>query len=55
MLVQKEVKNVALAKALKNIDEKELLLALEPFVKDQPQLLKVGKHKPFKPFKAIKI
>ena len=44
MLVQKELKNPALARALKNIDEEELFLALEPFLKKQPQLLKVGKH-----------
>jgi hypothetical protein len=55
MLVQKELKNPVLARILKNIDEKELLSALEPFLKNQPQLLKVGKHKPFKPFKAIKM
>lgn len=55
MLVQKELKNPALAMALKNIDEKELFLALEPFLMNQPQLLKLGKHKPFKPFKAIKM
>jgi len=56
MIVQKEVNNLELAKALKNIDEKELLFALEPFLKKtKPQLLKVGKRKPFKPFKAIKM
>jgi hypothetical protein len=56
MIVQKEINNEKLAKVLKNINEKELLLALEPFLKkNKPQLLKIGKHKPFKPFKAIKM
>lgn len=56
MLVQKEVSNLELARALKNIDERELLLALESFIKkNRPQLLMVGQHRPFKPFKAIKM
>ncbi|NIU01457.1 MAG: hypothetical protein GWN01_11235 [Nitrosopumilaceae archaeon] len=56
MLVQKEISNPQLARALKNIDEKELFLALKPFIKkDKPQLLKVGKHRPFRKFRAIKM
>ena len=56
MIVEKEINNLELARALKELNEKELLLALEPFLKkNKPQLLKVGKHRPFKPFKAIKM
>ncbi len=56
MLVQREVSNLELAKALKSIDEKELLLALKPFLKkNRSQLLKIGQHNPFKPFNAIKM
>ena len=56
MLVQKEVKNRKLAKTLMNIDEKELLSALEPLIEHKkPQLLKTGKHKRFKLFQAIKM
>ena len=41
---------------LKRIDEKELSEALKPYAKrNKPRLLKVGKHKPFKPFKAIEM
>lgn len=56
MIVQKEVTNLEHAKALKNIDEKELLLALQPYLqKIKPKLLKVGMHKQFKLFKAVKM
>ena len=56
MIVQKELNNLELAKVLNKINEKELLLALEPFIKmNKPQLLKVGKHKPFKSFEPIRM
>jgi len=56
MLVQKEVSSLELARALKNIDEKELLLVLEPFIKkNRPLLVKVGQHRPFNLFKAIRM
>jgi len=56
MLIQKEVSNVELARALKNIDEKELFLALEPFIKkNKPRLLKIGRRRPCNPFKAVKM
>ena len=56
MIIQKEVNNLELARVLKYIDEIELLYALEPYLQmTKFQLLKVGKRKPFKPFKAIKM
>ena len=56
MIVQREVKNMELARVLKDIDENELLFALNLFIrKTKKQLIKVGKRKPFKPFKAIKM
>jgi hypothetical protein len=56
MIVQKELKNKELADILINIDEKELMSALKPFIKNKnAQLLKVGSGRAFKPFKAIKM
>ena len=56
MLIQKEVKNIDLAKVLEDIDEKELLSALEPLIKQNKlRLLKAGKHKQFKLFQAIRL
>lgn len=56
MIVEKEVKNPELTRVLEQIDEKELLSVLAPFIKkNQQHLLKVGRHKPFRPFKAIKM
>jgi len=56
MIVQKELNNLELVKVLKKINEKELLLAPGPFIKmNKAQLLKVGKHKPFKSFEPIKM
>ena len=56
MIVEKEIKNPELARVLEHIDEKELLSALAPFIKkNKRNLLKVGRHKPFRPFKAIKM
>jgi len=56
MIVQREVKNIELAQVLKDIDEKELLYALNLFIKKKtPKLIKVGDQKPFKPFMAVKM
>lgn len=56
MIVQKKLTNLELAKALKDIDENELFLALQPYMKkNKPKLLIVGKHKKFKPFEAVKM
>lgn len=56
MLVQREVHDTVLAGVLQNIDEMELAKALESYIKaSKPKLLKAGKHRPFKPFKAIRM
>ena len=54
MLVQREVHDTMLAGVLQNIGEMELAKALESYIEEnKPKLLKAGKHRPFKPFKAI--
>jgi hypothetical protein len=56
MLVQKEVHDIVLAGVLRNINEMELARALESYMEEsKPRLLRAGKHRPFKPFKAIKM
>ncbi len=56
MLVQKEVYDTILAGVLQNIDEMELAKALKSYIEEsKPKLLKAGKHRPFKPFKAIRM
>jgi hypothetical protein len=56
MLVQREVRDFILAELLQRIDEAELAKVLEPYMKyEKPRLLKKGKHRPFKPFKAIRM
>ncbi len=56
MLVQREVHDTMLAGVLQNIDEMELAKALELYIEEsKPKLLKAGKHRPFKPFKAIRM
>ena len=56
MLVQREVHDTVLAGVLQNIDEMELAKALESYIREsKPKLLKAGKHRPFKPFKAIRM
>jgi len=45
-----------LAGVLQNIDEMELARALESYIEEsKPKLLKAGKRRPFKPFKAIRM
>jgi len=57
MIVQREVHNPDLAKLLQTIDEKELTKILGPYLKQgkKVNLIKAGKHRPFKPFNAIKM
>lgn len=56
MIVQREISDAALAELLDRIDEAVLAKALEPYMKnDGPRLLKVGKHRPFRPFRAIRM
>ena len=56
MLVQREVHDTMLAGVLQNIDEMELAKALELYIEEsKPKLLKAGKRRPFKPFKAIRM
>ena len=56
MLVQREVHDTMLAGVLQNIDEMKLAKALESYIeKSKPKLLKAGKRRPFKPFKAIRM
>lgn len=56
MLVQREVYDTMLAGVLQDIDEMELAKALESYIrKSKPKLLKTGKNRPFKPFKAIRM
>ncbi len=54
MLIQKEIVNTELANVLQNIGERELLIALEPFLKKRSSpLIKKGNRRPFKPFNPI--
>lgn len=55
MLIQREVYDTMLAGVLQDIDEMELAKALESYIKKTSKLLKTGKHRPFKPFKAIRM
>ncbi len=56
MIVQREVYNFALARVLQTIAESELEKALEPYLKKpEPRLLKTGKQRPFRPFKAVRM
>lgn len=57
MIVQREVQNTDLAKLLQSIDETELTKILDPYLKKKKEvnLIKTGKHGPFKPFNAIKM
>ena len=56
MLVQREVHDTMLAGVLQNIDEMELAKALESYIEEsKSKLLKAGKRRPFKPFKAIRM
>ncbi len=56
MIVQREVKNIELAQVLKDIDEKELLYALNLLMrKKKTKLIKVGDKKHIKHFNAIKM
>jgi hypothetical protein len=57
MIVQREVQNTGLAKLLQSIDETELTKILDPYLKKKKEvnLIKTGKHGPFKPFNAIKM
>jgi len=56
MIVQREMGDFALAELLQRIDEADLAKALELYMdRNEPRLLKVGKHRPFKPFKAIRM
>lgn len=55
-MIQREMRNPDLARLLCRIDEAELARALESYIKnDEPRLLKVGKHRPFRPFKAVRM
>jgi len=56
MLIQREVYDTMLAGVLQDIDEMELAKALESYIKESKlKLQKTGKHRPFKPFKAIRM
>ena len=57
MIVQREVHNTDLAKLLETIDETELTKIFDPYLKKEKKgrLIKTGKHRPFKPFNAIKM
>jgi len=57
MIVQREVHNSDLAKLLETIDEAELTKIFGFYLKkgEKGDLIKTGKHGPFKPFNAIKI
>ncbi|MDM8524454.1 hypothetical protein QUF80_13885 [Desulfococcaceae bacterium HSG8] len=56
MMIQREMRNADLARLLCRIDEAELAKALEPYIKnDEPRLLKIGKHRPFRPFRAVRM
>lgn len=56
MIVQREIENIAIAELLQKIDESDLENILNQYIKNlKPKLLQVGKRKPFKPFKAVKM
>ena len=57
MIVQREVHNSDLAKLLETIDEAELTKIFGSYLKKgkKGNLIKTGKHGPFKPFNAIKM
>lgn len=57
MIVQREVHDDNLGKLLQTLDETELTRILAPYLKKKQEtsLVKIGKHIPFKPFKAIKM
>ena len=57
MIVQREVHNTDLAKLLQTVDETELKKIFGPYLKKKKKgdLIKTGKHGPFKPFNAIKM
>ncbi len=56
MIVQRELRNAVLAQLLQSMDETVLEKALKPYMKKDPlRLLKDGKPRRFKPFKAIKM
>ncbi len=56
MIIQKEIKNLKLVEVLEKLNERELEKVLEPYLeKKEISLLKVGKHKPFKYFRPIKM
>ncbi len=56
MILQREFHNSALAEILRTISEKELENALNSYLnKKMTNLLKQGKKRPFKPFRAIQM
>ena len=55
MLVQRDVHDTMLAGVLQDIDEMELAKALELYIEESKPKLTAGKHRPFKPFKAIRM
>lgn len=56
MIIQKEIQDSVLAQVLENIKEEELAIVLESYMQENKRnLLKVGKNRPFKPFKPIKM
>ena len=57
MIVQREVHNTELAKLLQTVEETELTKIFDPYLKKgkRVSLIKTGKHRPFKPYNAIKM
>jgi hypothetical protein len=56
MIIQKKIQNPHLAKLFDKLNEEDLGKVMEIYMKKiETKLLKVGKHKPFLPFKPIKL
>lgn len=56
MLIQRDIQNAAFAEPLHHTDEAELAKKPEACTDTEPsRLLKVGKHRPFRPFRAIQM